>query len=292
MKKFIEHLVCCFLTWSGLPWLIREVYARRKVTIINYHNPEPDVFEEHVRFYDKNYNFVSIDQVVKSIEKGIFSHLPNKSLLITIDDGYSGNAQLFSTLRKYRIPAVIYAVAGVVGTRRHFWFDQLPHRGQSMRVLKRIPDSDRRMRIRIDYDHWDEKEYDNPVALSNEEICAFADSGGSVGSHTLFHPLLDRCDEEVVLNECIMSRERLEKIIGKPVVHFALPNGNMNQSVLNWVQRTGYRSCRTTFPGWVNCKTSPFLLPNFGIADNANIHKAALQVCGLWSILKRLIDSD
>jgi poly-beta-1,6-N-acetyl-D-glucosamine N-deacetylase len=286
MKRILPQLFCYILYWSGLPWLIREVFARRKVTIINYHNPKPDIFEKHARFYDSRYSFVSIDQVVDALEKKTFSHLPLKSILITFDDGYASNAQLFPILQFYHIPAVIYAVAGVVDTQRHYWFDQLPHHGQAMRVLKLIPDNVRRNRMLHDYNHWDEKEYNIPVALSRKMLESFTDSGGTVGSHTLFHPLLDRCEGDVGFLECRTSRERLEKLIGRPVVHFALPNGNINESVLDWVRRAGYRSCRTTTPGWVNPRTSPYLLPNFGISDTANSYKAALQACGLWSILK------
>jgi len=288
MKEFIFRLTCHLLNWSGLPWLIREVYARQKITIVNYHNPTPDIFEEHVKFYVRNYSFVSIDMVAATLKEGTISHLPPKPLLITFDDGYAGNAHLIDILKRYRIPAVIYAVAGVVGTHRHYWFDKLPHHGQAMHTLKNIPDSERRMRMQLDYDHWDEKEYDNAVALSSEELDAFLGSEGTVASHTLFHPLLDQCQEDVGFYECQMSKDYLESLLGRPVVHFALPNGNYNESVLDWVRRSGYGTCRTTSPGWVTPKTSPFRLPVFGISDTADSEKAAIQACGLWSVLKAL----
>jgi peptidoglycan/xylan/chitin deacetylase (PgdA/CDA1 family) len=286
MKEVLVRLICHLLNWSGLPWLIREVYARRKITIINYHDPKPDVFEEHAEFYIRNYSFVSIDMVVTALTERNVSKLPPKPLLLTFDDGYAGNVHLIDILKRYRIPAVIYAVAGMINTQRHFWFDKLPHQGQSMLTLKRVSDSERRLRMRVDYNHWDEKEYNRPVALSREELNAFLDSGGSVASHTVFHPLLDNCQEEVGFYECRMSKDLLETLLGRPVVHFALPNGNFNERVLDWVRRAGYVTCRTTSPGWVTPKTSPFLLPVFGIADTADSEKAAVQACGLWSIFK------
>ena len=284
----MTRLICCLLNRSGLPWLIREVYARRKVTIVNYHNPKYDVFEEHAKFYVRNYSFVSIDMVVAALKEGTISKLPPKPLLVTFDDGYAGNAHLIDIFKRYRIPAVIYAVAGVVNTQRHFWFDKLLHHGQAMQTLKRIEDSKRRIRMELDYNHWDEKKYDNPVALSSVELNAFLDSGGLVGSHTIFHPLLDRCQEEVGVYECRKSKDILEALLVRPVVHFALPNGNVNERVLDWVRRAGYCTCRTTSPGWVTPKTSPFLLPVFGIADTADSGKAAVQACGLWSLFKIL----
>jgi len=286
VKNILFRLVCRLFCWSGLPWLLRERYARHKITIVNYHNPIPEIFKQHARFFYKNYSFVSIDQVVCSLKKSDLSSLPPKPLLLTFDDGYAGNALLFPILRHYKIPATIYTVAGVIGTNRHFWFDKLPHHGEDMRTLKQIPDNMRRKRMKMDYDHCDEKEYDSPVALSIADINSFADLGGTVGSHTLFHPLLDKCEQVTGIDECQISKITLEKLTGKHVIHFALPNGNLNEDVLQWICNAGYQSCRTTKPGWVNPDTSPFLLPTFGIDDNADTCKAALQACGLWSLLK------
>ena len=275
-----------------MPWLLREVYARRKVTIVNYHNPKPDLFEKHLQFYRRHYTFLNIDQVLDAIENNTFSQLPMKSLLITFDDGYIENADLFPILQRYRIPAVIYVVAGVVNTKRDFWFDRLPHHGEAMLNLKALSDNERRMKLKNDYNHWDEKEYKRPSALSSDQLKYFVDIGGTVGSHTFFHPLLDHCDPDVGFLECSASRERLEKLVGRPIVHFALPNGNWNENVLDWVRRAGYRSCRTINPDWVTPKTSPFLLPSFTISDSADIYKAEIQACGLWYIFKRLLKKE
>ena len=212
--------------------------------------------------------------------------MPPKPLLVTFDDGYAGNALLFPVLRRYRIPAVIYAVAGVVDTQRHFWFDKLAHHGDEMEMIKKLPDDERREQLRTVYNHWDEKEYDMPVALSRKELEDFVSLGGTIGSHTLFHPLLDRCQDDDGIRECGLSRKLLESFIGQPVVHFALPNGNGNEKVLKWIRFAGYRSCRTTTPGWVIPGTSPYCLPVFGITDSATPWKAAIQACGLWAILK------
>ncbi|MCD6474799.1 MAG: hypothetical protein J7K85_00880, partial [Anaerolineaceae bacterium] len=82
MKKIVFYLACCLLRWCGLPWFFREVYARHKVTIINYHNPGPEVFASHIRYFSRHYSFVSIDQVIDALEQKEFSTLPVKPLLI------------------------------------------------------------------------------------------------------------------------------------------------------------------------------------------------------------------
>ena len=286
MKTAFINILCFLLRWSGLVWLVREIYARRKITIINYHNPKADIFAAHARYFARHYSFVSIDQVVDALEKGEFAGLPPKPLLITFDDGYAGNALLFPILREYQIPTVIYVVAGVVGTRRHFWFDKLPHQSKDMNEMKNISDGERRQRLRLHYNHWDEKEYKQRMALSDKELKEFVSLGGTLGSHTLFHPLLDRCTAEVGIDECQKSRAILETIAGKPVKHFALPNGNVDEKVQNWIRQAGYRSCRTTKPGWAVRDTAPCNLPVFGISDSAGTDKAAIQACGVWNMIR------
>jgi peptidoglycan/xylan/chitin deacetylase (PgdA/CDA1 family) len=232
---------------------------------------------------------VSIEEVVVALACGSVRTLPPRPLLITFDDGHAGNAELFPIFHRYKIPVVIYAVAGLIGTRRQFWFDLVPHHSTAMVWLKALPDNKRRDLMRNDYGHWDERDYDRPVALSTEHLQAFVRMGGTVGSHTMFHPMLNRCDPETGRWECSASRALLEEIVGVPVHHFALPNGQGNERVLNWVRDAGYRSCRSIRPGRVKSQTSLFDLPNFGISDDADVPKAAVQACGLWDLVKRYV---
>ena len=145
---------------------MREIYARHKVTIVNYHDPCPKTFARHIKFFARAYSFISIDQLSQAFETKTFSDLPPKPMLVTFDDAHIGNAQLFPIIRKYQIPAVFYAVAGVVNTNRGFWFDRLPHGADAMRRLKSLPDADRHSVLQQEYGYSDEREYEDPVALS------------------------------------------------------------------------------------------------------------------------------
>ena len=48
-----QEIACLGLRLTGIPWFLREVIARRKVTIINYHDPRPDVFARQMAFFAK-----------------------------------------------------------------------------------------------------------------------------------------------------------------------------------------------------------------------------------------------
>jgi len=282
------EMLCLALRLTGIPWLLRELYARRKVTIINYHDPAPELFFEHIAYFSRNYSFVSIDKVARALERHDFSQMPPKPLLVTIDDGHAGNAKLFGTLARYKVPAVVYAVAGVVDTKRALWFECLRHEPDLLEDVKRSADERRRELLKEKYGHTDTREYDRRSCLSAQELHRFTSSGGTVGSHTLFHPLLDQCDDMTGEHECTASRSMLEGMLGTRVEHFALPNGNADQRIRTWIQKAGYRTCRTTRAGWATPYTDPLALPNFGIADTAGVRQAAIQACGLWDYLKML----
>lgn len=287
----IQEWSCLALRLTGIPWLLREVYARRRVTIINYHDPSPEIFERHMELFARVYSFICIDELAEALEVRDFSLLPARPMLVTLDDGHVGNARLFETMRAYAIPVVIYAVAGVVDTHRGFWFNLLDHGSSAMHSLKSLPDAERREILKRDYGHTDEREYEMAAALSAGQLLEFLALGGTVGSHTLFHPLLDQCAEVVGKTECRDSRTRLEGMIGAPVRHFALPNGNSDRRVRTWVMDAGYSTCRTITTGWVTPLTDPFALPNFGVTDDAGLSKAVIQACGLWDVLKNLVNN-
>jgi peptidoglycan/xylan/chitin deacetylase (PgdA/CDA1 family) len=285
----LQNFFCLCIKLTGIPWFLRETYARNKVTIINYHNPTPEVFGRHMATFSRLYSFVTIDQVTTALEKRDFTALPPKPLLVTIDDGYIGNAQLFNIIEHYHVPAVIYVVAGVVESKRGFWFDRLPHGSSEMKQLKAMPDHERRTAIEHKYSHTDVSEYGSASALSAEQLKEFISIGGTVGSHTIFHPLLSNCDDTIGRKECVESRRILEETLDVPVKHFALPDGNGDIRVNEWIRNAGYLTCRTINPGFLAAVDEPLSLPCFGMADNAGINKAVLQATGIWYMLKIIL---
>ncbi|MBA2881473.1 peptidoglycan/xylan/chitin deacetylase (PgdA/CDA1 family) [Desulfosalsimonas propionicica] len=283
-----EEFFCLALRFTGIPWYLREVYARRKITIINYHNPSPDIFLQHLKYFSRHYSFVSAHAVARALDWQDFSDLPPKPMLITFDDGYAGNAHLVGAIRKYHVPAMFYIVAGTAGTKRVFWFEMVRNDPALLERLKQVPDQKRRALLQKKTGHTDTREYEIRHCLSIDELKQLADAGANIGSHTLFHPMLDKCDEKTGKRECVEARKRLEKILEIPVEHFALPGGRGARVCRQWVKQAGYRTCRTIAPGWVTQASDPFSLPNFGIDDKAGPHKAAIQACGLWEMLKKV----
>ncbi len=73
-----------------------------------------------------------------------------------------------------------------------------------------------------------------------------------IGSHTLTHPRLARQDAVFAAQEVLMSRQIIERHIGRPVRHFAYPvgdAGSAGQREFRLARDAGYALAVTTRPG-------------------------------------------
>ncbi len=83
---------------------------------------------------------------------------------------------------------------------------------------------------------------DKPGWLSTRDLKTLDAAGMTIGAHTWDHHRVDDYagnDWSVQLEQ---PKEHLEKIIGKPVQHFAYPFGAWNHAALTHVAAAGYRS--------------------------------------------------
>jgi peptidoglycan/xylan/chitin deacetylase (PgdA/CDA1 family) len=74
-----------------------------------------------------------------------------------------------------------------------------------------------------------------------------------IGSHATSHLKLSGLDPAQCARELDDSKRYLEDLIGKPVVHFAVPFGgpaSFGESVIRGAGAAGYETFRTTFRGW------------------------------------------
>ena len=72
-----------------------------RVTVLLYHEIEPNIFEDHLNIFRKYYSFITLNDLINHFVSG--KSLPPNSLLITFDDGYKSNYHLISKLKKVQI---------------------------------------------------------------------------------------------------------------------------------------------------------------------------------------------
>ena len=159
---------------------------------------KPEDFEKQMNwFYKNNWKSFTISELV-SLDK-----IPEKSFVITFDDGFEDNfTNAFTILQKYNFKATIYLV---------------PNQKTN---------------------HWEEK---NTSVLSNllnnEQILQMQNSGLiEFGSHTLSHVNLSTITDEQLLNELKKSKEEVENIIKKECEAFAYPYGKFDEKIVSFVK--------------------------------------------------------
>jgi peptidoglycan/xylan/chitin deacetylase (PgdA/CDA1 family) len=276
-------LLCVVIRLTLLPWVLREVFQRRKVTILLYHDPSPRRFANHLAILKKTYNIVSLRRFVEAHLAGTLAGLPPKSLVLTFDDGHRGNYALKSLLQELPAPPTIFVCSGVIGTSNRFWFQLIA----DSEPLKRIPDDERLAELGAHEEEHRSPQVE-PEALSREQIAELKPYV-DFESHTISHPILPYCDGAKAWTEIRDSRRQLESSYGLSVFALSYPNGDYSAREVMFARRAGYSCGLSVDFGFNSARTDLYRVRRIAIDDEDDSHKLMLKACGLWGFLKRFV---
>src|ERR1051325_5604002 len=110
----MRRVVFILIRLTGLPFLFREVFQKNKITIILFHNPNAETSEMIFSEIEKKYNIISLKNYLDTIKSK--QTLPEKSIIITFDDGHAGNYQMLQVLKKKPTPITIFLCSDIVNT--------------------------------------------------------------------------------------------------------------------------------------------------------------------------------
>ena len=83
----------------------------------------PEHFAGHLEYISEHYNPISLSELYQALKAG---KVPDKSVVITFDDGYADNLwNAKPLLEKYGIPATVFVTSSRVDGDREFWLDDL-----------------------------------------------------------------------------------------------------------------------------------------------------------------------
>lgn len=187
----------------------------------------PKRFEQHLNMLlREGFNVITIDAVADFYTKNM--PLPDKAVLITLDDGFEDNyIHAFPLLRAYKLPAIIYLVTGLVSATNE-WMS-------APKFAKR-------------------------ALLSWSQIKEMSDYDIYFGSHTVSHPRLNTLDCDNICQQLSQSKQIIEDNLGKACLHFAYPYGLVGENTQDWVQKIGFKTACTTQSGFNNATTDPLML--------------------------------
>jgi len=228
-------------------WAVAALQAARRprVLCLMYHRVAPreswealrgtervftlpeDAFDAQMGWLrERGFRFVSADDVAR-FARGEGS-LPDRSVLVTIDDGCaSACARMLPILRRHGARAVLFVTTDPAS------------------AIFRLDETERR--------------------VSDEEIRELEAGGIEIGSHAVSHRPLSAMDEAQIRRELADSKQELERVLGAPVLHFAVPANWYDERVLRIAREVGYESVFCSRPDSLRRGSGAFGIPRVNI---------------------------
>lgn len=286
--KLLKSIFFMAMRYSGIVWLIRVIMARKRVTILVYHNPDADTFQKQMHYCARHYSFISLEEVTRALNSGDWDEIPNYALVVTFDDGWKENLKLLGTFNSMGIRPSIFLCAGLVGSERHYWWTACEP--PDVFKLKSVSNKERLLYLSDRYNFKEKKEYvGQRQALSLLEIGEIK-CQVDFGSHTIFHPILPMCTREEQEHEIRGGNEMLKVVTGKFIRHFAYPNGDYNHESLDIVRSSDLAGARTLDVGWTSRTSDPFRLRSMFITDQSSVLKMASELVGIPQFLVNIYE--
>jgi peptidoglycan/xylan/chitin deacetylase (PgdA/CDA1 family) len=276
----VKKEVAAFLIrYSGVPFLIRNIYARNKCCILLYHNPAPNVLDKHLSYLSRRYNIITLQVLVDAIRSKDWARIPPRSMVITLDDGHKGNFELLGVFRKYKVRPTIYLTSGLINTNRCFWF-MSP--GVQSGPLKKCANSERLRRLEEDFGFTPAKEYPEQQrqSLNVDEIRSMQDFV-DFQAHTCFHPILTTCSDNECKQEIFQCKSDLKTLLDIDCRHFCYPDGAYTAREIELVKKAGFLSARTADVGWNDVNTDPYRLKAIEVPNNASLNMLVAKISGI-----------
>ena len=194
-----------------------------------------ELFTEHMKYlHDNKYYTASVEELEQYIAGK--SILPEKTVVITFDDGYRSNTKYcYPILKKYGFKATIFLITGLIGEKENV----------------------------IEHASWNDM-----------KKCAdvFSYSSHSHNMHTQDKngkSLFVTSTTSEVRRDLLLSRGAIDSR------YFAYPYGQSSEGTISALRRTGYRMAFTTEAGYVRKQANVFDLPRYALSMETSVEAFA-----------------
>lgn len=286
------------------------------------HDPEPfvsgvpaEAFERHLRFLKRRYAVLSLSEVCDRLGQG--KPLPRRTVCLTFDDGLRNTFVVaFPILSRWQLPATVFLATGAIDRQEPIWTEQLTwwvsrYGGQTLTVaangierhfptasareralalaalkrwLKCLPDRERLVAMdEIRLATASDAVPDGASMATWDQVRAMAAVGIECGAHTVNHPILSRLNLEDAQREIADSKARIEAVLGRPVRHFAYPNGEAEDFGSHHealVAQSGFDAACSTIYGLNDQDTDRYALRRIDARDES-LARFAARLAGL-----------
>jgi peptidoglycan/xylan/chitin deacetylase (PgdA/CDA1 family) len=292
---------------------VSRICSKSGLVILIYHRvlPQPDpmlpdvpdavMFSMHMSLISRFFRVLPLDSALTQLHSG---RLESPAVAVTFDDGYADNLEVaLPILRAFNIPATVFVAPGFLDGGIMFndaiteifrrvptglfdaqslnlgawriddWASRRLAAANVIRKVKYLPLDQRQLMIEkmLDLSGVD---LPDDLMLTTNQLQRLYNSGVGIGAHTVNHPILAALDDDAAKCEIRSSKERLEQLLGEPLVLFAYPNGKPGvdylQKHVQMVSDAGFRFAVSTREA-VARKSDPVMeFPRFGPWDRTS----------------------
>jgi peptidoglycan/xylan/chitin deacetylase (PgdA/CDA1 family) len=273
------------IRYSGLPFIFREFFQKRKVTILLFHDLDVKSADKQFDYLKRKYNPISIDTFIKACNSKCAKYIPYKAIILTFDDGHKGNYNLLPLIEKYKIPVTIFLCSDIINTNRHFWF-KYAYKSFQSDYYKRMTNKEKLKLLAIDgFEYM--KEMEDSHALSKIQIEELRKSNFiNLQAHTRYHPILPTCSFDEAEDEIIGSKKILETEYNLKINGFAYPNGDYCDRDIAICKKGDFKYAITVDFGYNNIDTDLFRLKRISVNDTQYLNEFIVKASGFWSYFK------
>jgi peptidoglycan/xylan/chitin deacetylase (PgdA/CDA1 family) len=291
-----------------------------------YHNTVSErEFDQQLAFLTRHFHIVSVAEVIAAFRGE--ARLPAGAALITFDDGYQNNLSLAAPLLKqHGVPAVVHVSTAYMGTNRTLWPEEvatrilcwpeptveMPGEGRSAAVppnpgdrrtlaesireaCKLISNRDKELYLsylrRYTIAEPDDAAQELFGFMNWDEVRQLGEFGVDIGSHTVNHPILTKCDPGELISELRESKRVIESQTGKPCRAIAYPNGgaeDFNNEVMKKAEEAGYELAFTVSDTWARLSESRFAVGRIAVSGHTSRSYFQFKASGVHALVNRL----
>jgi peptidoglycan/xylan/chitin deacetylase (PgdA/CDA1 family) len=228
---------------------------------INYYVNEATFYEQMKFLADHNYRPLTLAAYTDCLFER--TPWPERSLLITFDDGYSNVFTLgYPILKIFNFPAVVFVSTQYIGTRMLFPGDR-QYSGLEHAIVEQL------------------------FPLGWDQIDKMRDIV-SIGSHTVSHVLLGSLPHEPMQQELSESKRILEHHTGNTITAFAYPGGLRQHGAYNRRTRealinAGYRVAFNSEIGTNESTSDPYVQRRLTVEAGDSLRLFSAKLTGAYN---------
>jgi peptidoglycan/xylan/chitin deacetylase (PgdA/CDA1 family) len=274
------------------------------------------LFRQHLKYLIRHgYRFIAMDDYVQACRSRT---VLTKAVVLTFDDGFRNVIEnAVPEMTENHAQGIMYVVVGSARLNQLLWTDQVESwvreqngpsatvtiSGQCIDYLLRckaeretcMRDIKTRLRALDDQARREQLHQFNGVqnASSEFQIASLAQLKAvqpkvlQIASHTMNHPNCTRLKSAGEFAEELGNAKNvLETELSTPVLHFAYPAGNYNDSVIAQVKKFSYQTAVTTTPGFNDLSSDLFQLKRIGTNQSLIMFEA--MTSGAYFAFSRL----